>query len=85
MQMVGTSLQLSASDLVGYLNCRHLTNLDRRVADGALKMPSVWDPLLEILWERGAIHERNYIGHLETISRCPRLPRRGFKSRLSRH
>jgi len=64
MQRIGTSLQLSASDLVGYLNCRHLTSLDRSVADGALKKPSVWDPLLDILWERGSIHEQNYIDHL---------------------
>jgi uncharacterized protein len=27
--------------------------------------PKVWDPLLEILWERGTIHEKNYVAHLE--------------------
>jgi uncharacterized protein len=61
----GESLQLSATDLVGHLNCGHLTNLDVEVANGALAKPKVWDPLLEILWERGATHERSYVEHLK--------------------
>jgi predicted RecB family nuclease len=32
---------------------------------GALSRPHVWDPLLELLWERGARHERGYCEHLE--------------------
>jgi predicted RecB family nuclease len=62
----GESLQLSATDLVGHLNCRHLTNLDVEVANGTLAKPKVWDPLLEILWERGAAHERSYVEHLNS-------------------
>jgi len=58
------SFELSATDLVGYLNCRHLSELDRAVAEGALAKPKVWDPLLQILWERGAVHEQNYVEHL---------------------
>jgi hypothetical protein len=38
--------------------------LDRAVAEGTLPKPKVWDPLLEILSERGAAHEQNYIEHL---------------------
>lgn len=64
MKQIGGSLKLSATDLVGYLNCRHLSGLDRAVAEGALEKPKVWDPLLEILWERGSIHERKYVEHL---------------------
>ena len=64
MKTVGGSFELSATDLVGYLNCRHLSDLDRAVAEGALAKPKVWDPLLQILWERGAIHEQNYVEHL---------------------
>jgi type III restriction enzyme len=60
----GSSFELSASDLVGYLNCRHLSALERAVAEGAAKRPYVWDPLLKILWERGSIHEQNYVEHL---------------------
>ncbi len=64
MKQIGESLGLNATDLVGYLNCRHLSGLDRAVAEGALAKPKVWDPLLEILWERGSVHERNYVEHL---------------------
>lgn len=65
MIRLGERLQLSATDLVGYLNCRHLTNLDIEVANGTLEKPKVWDPLLEILWERGAAHERGFVEHLK--------------------
>jgi uncharacterized protein len=64
MRKAGDSFELSASDLVGYLNCRHLSALERAVAEGNLKKPHVWDPLLKILWERGSIYEQNYVDHL---------------------
>jgi uncharacterized protein len=56
---------LSASDLVGHLNCRYLTTLDLAVAKGELDKPAVWDPVLEVLVERGALHEQSYLDHLE--------------------
>ena len=34
------------------------------MAEGTLPKPKVWDPLLEILSERGAAHQQNYIEHL---------------------
>jgi uncharacterized protein len=55
---------LSASDLVGFLNCRHLTELDRSVAVGRLTKPKVWSPALEVLRERGLRHEEAYVTHL---------------------
>lgn len=64
MLKVGSSFQFSATDLVGHLNCHHLTHLNVRVADGTLRKPDSWDPTLEILWERGALHERAYVQHL---------------------
>jgi len=64
MKKIGDSFDLSATDLVGYLNCRHLSRLDRAVAEGALAKPKVWDPLLQVLWERGFIHEQSYVEHL---------------------
>ena len=45
MQRLGDSIFLSASDLVGRLNCRHLTSLDLAVANGELERPAIWDPL----------------------------------------
>lgn len=64
MKKVGESFELSATDLVGYLNCHHLAGLDRAVANGTLSKPKVWDPLLQILAERGIAHEQSYIEHL---------------------
>src|SRR5438270_13561856 len=64
MQKMGAALNLSAGDLVGHLNCRYLTDLDLKVANGALPKPKIWDPVLEILAERGALHEKAFIDHL---------------------
>lgn len=64
MRKAGDSFDLSATDLVGYLNCHHLAALDRAVVEGALSKPKVWDPLLEILSARGAAHEQDYVEHL---------------------
>jgi uncharacterized protein len=64
MKKNGDTFELSATDLVGHLNCLHLTTLDRTVAEGLLGKPKVWDPLLRILAERGAAHEQGYIDHL---------------------
>lgn len=58
-------IHLSASDLVGHLNCRHLTALDIGVAEGSLPKPKSWDPLLEILRERGRRHEQAFVDHLK--------------------
>lgn len=65
MEKIEGNIRLSAGDLVGYLNCHHLSGLDRAVAEGQRAKPKVWDPLLEILWERGSIHEQNYVDHLK--------------------
>lgn len=64
MKKISDNLHLSASDLVGHLNCRHLTMLDMSVAEGSLAKPAHWDPLLEILRERGRRHEAAFIDHL---------------------
>src|ERR1700743_1527075 len=64
VKKVGASFEFSATDLVGHLNCHHLLGLDRAVAEGALPKPKVWDPLLEILSERGMAHEQSYLEHL---------------------
>jgi hypothetical protein len=60
----GTVLQLSASDLVGHLNCRYLTKLDLDSVNGRIAKPQAWDPLLDALAERGALHERAFVEHL---------------------
>ena len=65
MLRVDGVVHLSASDLVGHLNCHYLTKLDLAVARGELDKPLRWDPVLEVLVERGALHEQSYLDHLE--------------------
>ncbi|NKK60261.1 TM0106 family RecB-like putative nuclease [Rhizobium leguminosarum bv. viciae] len=67
MKTILNQVQLSASDLVGHLNCTHLTGLDLRSMAGELAQPVQWDPLLEILRERGFRHESAYIEHLSGL------------------
>lgn len=66
MNKVGTNIILSAQDLVGHLNCRHRTFQDLALANGQIAKPKIWnDPQLQLLRERGAIHEKNYIDQLK--------------------
>jgi len=64
MLLVDDTMHLTATDLVGHLGCRHLTSLETAAATGAASRPHSWDPLLEILWERGARFEQEYCSHL---------------------
>jgi predicted RecB family nuclease len=57
-------LRLSATDLANHLACRHLTALDRAVAEGRAPAPAWRDPSLALLRERGAAHEAAYVAHL---------------------
>jgi predicted RecB family nuclease len=66
MLTIDGGIELSATDLVGYLNCRYLTDLDLAVANGRLAKPKHWDPMQDLLRERGAIHEDNFIDHLKS-------------------
>ena len=69
MHKQGEALLLSASDLVGHLNCGRLTQLDLDVANGISAKPAHWDPLLDLLRERGAQHEHGFIKHLQAQGR----------------
>lgn len=64
MQRAGDHMRFTASDLVGHLDCRHLTALDAAVVRGEANRPKPWDPLLQILAERGVAHERAFVDHL---------------------
>jgi len=65
MQAFDSSIHLSASDLVGHINCRYLTNLDLKVVKGTLAKPTIRDPGLDLLIERGQRHEQSYLEHLK--------------------
>ncbi|MEQ1718158.1 MAG: TM0106 family RecB-like putative nuclease, partial [Hyphomicrobium sp.] len=67
MRMHLGAVRLSATDLVGYLNCRHLTQLEYAAARGELSRPKFFDPMLEALWERGKQHEHDYVAHLQSL------------------
>ena len=69
MQVVTGEIQLTASDLVGYVNCRYLTHQDLNVAKGLQPKPRSYDPGLEVLVERGRRHEEAYLTHLSVGGR----------------
>ena len=64
MRMSGSAIELSASDLSGFLSCIHLTALDLAVARGTREPPAWVDPVLIVLRERGLEHERGYVEEL---------------------
>lgn len=65
MHHLNNSIRFSASDLVGHLDCHHLTALDAAVARGSITKPKIWDPVLQTLVERGLAHEREYVETLK--------------------
>ncbi|MCA9406454.1 MAG: TM0106 family RecB-like putative nuclease [Candidatus Omnitrophica bacterium] len=65
MKKTDKLIKLSATDLVGHLNCGYITKCDIQVANGDIKKPEVWNPFLETLWERGDIHEKGFVDHLK--------------------
>src|SRR2546421_1088018 len=65
MKLVPSGIRLSASDLAKHLGCRHLTLLDRGVAEGHIEASKWRDPALQVMAERGLEHERQYLAHLE--------------------
>ena len=51
MRMSGSAIELSASDLSGFLSCIHLTALDLAVTQGKREPPAWVDPVLIVLRE----------------------------------
>jgi predicted RecB family nuclease len=54
-------LVLSATDLVGHLECEHLTQLEHMAALGEVKRPDRKDPSLDLLSTLGEEHERYHL------------------------
>jgi uncharacterized protein len=69
MQNLDGTIVYSASDLVGYLECEHLTTLERAVFLTDLVRPDRRDPELEVLQRRGFEHEQRYLDHLQEQGR----------------
>ena len=64
MQRVDDRLVYSATDLVGYLECAHLANLERAAVWGHLTRPVRSDPVLDRIGQRGIEHERRFLESL---------------------
>lgn len=62
-------LLLSATDLANHLGCRHLTQLERAVAEGRCVAPIWRDPVLESLQQRGREHEAAFQASLTASGR----------------
>ena len=64
MQRVDGRLVYSATDLVGYLQCRHLAKLERAAAWRHIERPVRSDPVLDRIQQRGLEHEQRFLDAL---------------------
>ena len=63
------TLVVSATDLVGFLECDHLVTLEEARARGERERPYREDPQLDLVRRRGYEHEQRYIGRLQDDGR----------------
>ncbi len=63
------TLVVSATDLVGFLECDHLVTLEQQRARGEIEKPFRDDPELELVRRRGFEHEQRYIALLGAAGR----------------
>lgn len=66
MKIANQSILYSASDLVNYLGCKHLTELDRKTVLGEIDPPDWKNPALVLIQQKGIEHEQAYVGHLKS-------------------
>ena len=59
----------AATDLVGFLACEHLTNLERASLAGLVKRPERDDPELDTIRKRGFQHEQRFLDALRVEGR----------------
>ena len=69
MQTIDGRPVYAATDLVAYLACEHLTQLERASLAGLVKRPMRDDPELDIIRKRGFEHEKRYLADLEAEGR----------------
>ena len=65
MQIIDERLIYSATDLVGFIECAHLANLNRAVAEHKLEPPREQDPVLDRIAQRGQEHEQRFLAGLQ--------------------
>ena len=64
MQTIDGRQVYAATDLVAYLACEHLTQLERASLAGLVKRPMRDDPELDIIRKRGFEHEKRFLADL---------------------
>ena len=64
MQLIDGQPVFSATDLVGYLACEHLTALERAALAGLVDRPERADRELDVIRARGFEHEARYLAEL---------------------
>ena len=69
MQIIDGKPVFSATDLVGYLACEHLTALERAALDDPALKPMRVDRELDLIRRHGDLHEARYLADLETSGR----------------
>ncbi len=69
MQLIDGAPVFSATDLVGFLACDHLTGLELAGAARLVERPVRDDPELELIRKRGYEHEARYLAGLEAAGR----------------
>ena len=69
MQRIDGRPVYAATDLVAYLACEHLTQLERASLAGLIERPMRDDPELDVIRRRGFQHEARYLADLEAAGR----------------
>ncbi|MBA2557745.1 MAG: recombinase B, partial [Chloroflexi bacterium] len=69
MQTIDGAAVVSASDLVGFLACEHLTNLERAALANLVNRPDRQDAELDMIAKRGTEHELRYLEFLRDAQR----------------
>lgn len=69
MQLIDGQPVYSATDLVGYLACEHLTALEVAATRGLIERPHRHDRELDIIRQRGFEHEARYLDELRADGR----------------
>jgi predicted RecB family nuclease len=69
MQLVDDRLLLSASDLINYLECAHLTRLDLEVVRGAIVLEETRTDAADLVAHKGDEYEQAYLESLRAAGR----------------
>jgi uncharacterized protein len=69
VQLIDGRAVYAATDLVAFLACEHLTELERAALAGLVKRPMRDDPELDIIRKRGFEHEARFLAELRAEGR----------------